>query len=380
MRMLSRMLLVGGIGGLCVFVGIGRADEGFRVPRKEVMEFLKTVAVDPPKKPAVSPGVVWKAQVTHPSAVAAIRLHFDRKPLGASPAWRLVVRSSTGAAVETIERTSPIAAGKEFWTAAVPGSTAKVELTVEGDLNATGLVLDRYAVDTTEAKQQGTVGPDQKIPIGQANAAIQRWGHPVARLLIGTQEGALGYCTGFTLNDTLVMTNQHCIANADEARITTVEFGFDANAAQPDRYAVTALEAVDPSLDFAIVRTSGSPGTKHGHVTLDPQRAITRDLALVVVQHPSGLPKMASIADCTVKAPSLVGVGARETDFGHGCDTLPGSSGSPISDSTSGSVVGLHHLGFPPGSANPQNQGVRIAEIVTFLNASAKPIHDELGL
>jgi hypothetical protein len=46
----------------------------------------------------------------------------------------------------------------------------------------------------------------------------------------------------------------------------------------------------------------------------------------------------------------------------------------------SGHVVGLHHLGFPAGSADPQNQGVRFAEIAALLKVKFPVVAQELQL
>jgi V8-like Glu-specific endopeptidase len=53
------------------------------------------------------------------------------------------------------------------------------------------------------------------------------------------------------------------------------------------------------------------------------------------------------------------------TDFGHSCDTIQGSSGSPVLDSNH-RVVGLHHWGFDdygPDAWKRTNRAVRMAEI-----------------
>ncbi len=52
-----------------------------------------------------------------------------------------------------------------------------------------------------------------------------------------------------------------------------------------------------------------------------------------------------------------------KTDFEHRCDTLGGSSGSPVLDRASLNVVGLHHLGFLEGDT-PVNRAVLIADVL----------------
>jgi V8-like Glu-specific endopeptidase len=227
------------------------------------------------------------------------------------------------------------------------------------------------------SQKQGTVGPDQKQPIGQAPANVKAWAPSVARLTIMTPLGG-AYCTGFLLDDTLMMTNEHCIHDKDEALSTIAEFGYDTLSSHPDVVRVKELLAVDPGLDFAIVRLEKKPPSKYGSVTLEMQSGVLDKAALVVIQHPQGQPKMVSLTECNVHGIDLVGVGNEKTDFGHICDTLPGSSGSPVFALSSGRVVGLHHLGYPEGSVDPTNQGVRFAEILKELKAQHAPIAAEL--
>ena len=66
---------------------------------------------------------------------------------------------------------------------------------------------------------------------------------------------------------------------------------------------------------------------------------------------------------------SVAGVDNLLNDFGHVCDTLGGSSGSPVVESTDGAVVGLHHWRWPDGAKLPENQAVHIALILKDLAA-----------
>jgi hypothetical protein len=120
--------------------------------------------------------------------------------------------------------------------------------------------------------------------------------------------------------------------------------------------------------------------------------------ALVIVQHPSGEPKQASIADCQLSGPdrvpvppggtcvygNLPGVNrvgvtpGDKTDFGHLCDTKGGSSGSPVADWDTGLVVGLHHFGFLDGSADPVNQAVVHTRILQDILRQDKAAHAEI--
>jgi hypothetical protein len=289
------------------------------------------------------------------------RLHIRVSAGGAS--WRVIVRDLTDMRMfETIEAGSARVRSGEFWTDELPAG-ARVHL-----LGAPGasLVIDEYAVEIIPAESQAQVGVDGKIEIGRGPANVQGWGRSVARLRFMTIGGQAN-CTGFLVSSNLVMTNQHCVNTDQEAASAFADFGYDSAAATPDVVAVAKLEDSNVDLDYSVLRLEGAPGAKWGHLALQPEPAMGDRRDLVVVQHPIGGPKKASIEGCDVRGPRLVGVGPNETDFGHGCDTLNGSSGSPVMDLITGGVVGLHHFGYTKDSAKLVNQAVRLELILQSL-------------
>ena len=126
-----------------------------------------------------------------------------------------------------------------------------------------------------------------------------------------------------------------------------------------------------PELDYALLRLDGAPGREFGKLTLKADTH-AENAKLVMVQHPYGEPKQVSRDDCAVKtvsAPSYES--SKETDFGHTCDTLNGSSGSPMLNETM-EVVGLHHLGFDLSSRRwgRENRAVSIKFILPLIESS----------
>jgi hypothetical protein len=361
---------------------LASGDAKFTVPREKVLAIgLESKDVGPfvaGPSFGLAPPKIWTQSIAHSNPVKGLRVHVTVATVGSGP-WTLRVRDGSGTVADEIESTSPFVAAKAFWTKEVSGQSATVEIWADAMPTDLSLAVDRYAFRVSPAISQGTVGEDQKQPIGTAPTQVQAWARPIARLSIMTPLGG-GFCTGFLLNDTLLMTNEHCIHDQDEALSTVAEFGYDTAAAHTDTVRVEKLMAVDPGLDFAIVRLEKKPPAKYGHVVLDTAPTVADGSGLAIIQHPQGEPKMVSLVDCKVRGIDRPGVGGEKSDFGHLCDTLPGSSGSPVLARTSGHVVGLHHLGFPPGSEDPENQGVRFAEIVILLKAKYPPIAQELQL
>ena len=84
-----------------------------------------------------------------------------------------------------------------------------------------------------------------------------------------------------------------------------------------------------------------------------------------IIQHPAGEPKQISKINC---AAGTVPVDGRTSasDFTHTCDTVGGSSGSPVFNET-GDLVGLHHYGFNEGGFWTENRAIRMKRIVDKL-------------
>ncbi|MBF4218422.1 trypsin-like serine peptidase, partial [Vibrio anguillarum] len=85
--------------------------------------------------------------------------------------------------------------------------------------------------------------------------------------------------------------------------------------------------------------------------------------SIYIPQHGAGNPKELAIESdqngsgmCQIDIASTNGRGAN-TDTGYFCDTIGGSSGSPVLTSESHKVIALHHFG------GCENQGVKISKI-----------------
>jgi V8-like Glu-specific endopeptidase len=297
-----------------------------------------------------------------PLQVARIRVHLRliAPPTSASAAWSISVQDQNGNEVESLPSSAFI--DGEVWTGDVPGGQAVLRLS-QTDAH---VEVDKVAFEVTQDAPQAIVGNNDMKAIGDnaVDARIKKWAPAIARLRFMTPDGE-AVCTGFLVGADLLMTNEHCIATPADASSARVEFGFDSAAASLTTFEVKRIEAVDAPLDYSLVRlkTSASKfGRLHFGTTAAPAK-----LSLVIVQHPGGQPKQVALPpNCSVGATPKPGVNGAPNDFGHVCDTMGGSSGSPVMESTNGAVVGLHHLGFLPGMT-PENQAVHIGLIVKDL-------------
>jgi hypothetical protein len=295
-------------------------------------------------EPLASTGLVWRGRVLHNSAVVSLRVHVI--VTGPSAGWRLRIRSEdTGTLVETYTPSATTMAVEGFWTRDIPGRAAFVDLELTAPGTPPQVIVDRYAYDTRPSTQQAIHGIDGRLKIVEASAPIRAHGGYVGRLRIIIEGMGQATCTGFLVTPALLFTNEHCVSSPTEARSTLVDLGYD----QPDRptetLRTTELVVVNHDLDYALLRLE-RPAPAQFSSALMSGSTLSTNQQLLIVEHPLGGYKQVSLESCEVSDLEMSGVTSALTDFGHRCDTLNGSSGSPVIDLASGRVVGLHHFGF----------------------------------
>jgi hypothetical protein len=353
------------------------AAQALNVDREKVLYKDMNVASVGPfvSTPQPGTGVVWTRVITHPTAVPAVRVHVVVRRGRPAADWRIRIRDLAGQEVESWVGNSSLLAAGAFWSGEVHGRGAEVELVTDTDAQGLEIAVDQYAFRVFSGFAQSIVGLDQRIPIRQAPQDVRALAPPIARLLF-IRDGEQFVCTGFLLTANLLLTNEHCLGTEPAALSAIVEFGFDTVDAVPTTFRVSKLEAASIPLDYALVRLSQAPsGFGRVRLAAGPAR---EDEALVIVEHPAGEFKQASIDDCKVKSVTKPGTEGGPTDFGHLCDTLGGSSGSPVLDRQTGGLVGLHHLGIPAGAVDPVNQAVHIGQVLDDLRARVPAVHAEI--
>ncbi len=189
---------------------------------------------------------------------------------------------------------------------------------------------------------------------------------PVARLLMAGS----GLCTAWRVgSENHLFTNNHCLDN--EARLQNTEVWFNYQHTSCDGTTLDSVVKVtgqsllktDYNLDYSLFTvTNFAAIAGFGYFGLDV-RSPTQGELIYIPQHGSGNPKELSIQSdqnsgglCQIDQASANGRGVN-TDTGYFCDTIGGSSGSPVLASSSNNVIALHHFG------GCENQGVRIDKI-----------------
>ncbi len=201
------------------------------------------------------------------------------------------------------------------------------------------------------------------------DSRLRRAARPVGILDIKTS-GGVSTCTASLIADDLLLTNAHCV-DGDVQALRFFPDYYEA-AVRPRGFDVERRPVeVDAALDYALLRVAGSPGATFGALVLSTQRpGPGEDLA--IFHHPLGEPKSVTRFGCRVKA--------QEPDGRviHLCDTMPGSSGSPVLSGDMREVVALHFAGGGT-SSRPVNLAISIdtlaqkSPIIARLAAKAPP-------
>lgn len=190
------------------------------------------------------------------------------------------------------------------------------------------------------------------------NTVIGKTGLSVGRLKVQYGTDA-GLCSAFLIGVNIIMTNYHCIPGRNEdAKKALLEMGYDAQFGGASGYKVNVSPlASNKDLDYTILEVEGRPGDEWGFLELS-EKSVTPGDDLYIVHHPAGLPKKVSRVGCFAGEKA----GMPATNLLHQCDTMGGSSGSPIF-TPEGLVVGIHFSGTPDRGTNAFNIGTRISSM-----------------
>lgn len=309
-------------------------------------------------------GVVFQHAITE-SAALNLRVHFVIQRSG--QAWGVQIKDESGGVAWSTW--DGAVSGGGFWSDEITGTRATIEVLSSMPSNLLRLVIDKVAIGTSEVTPVSITGPNQLASIAGQDDWIVEFGRAVARLRFVGDDGQVFVCTAFLVTPDIMLTNQHCIATQAEMESALVDFDFDAQGPPGQTLRLSELLDAGFALDYSVIRLSQCVG----RVPLQLQTTRPADgQQLLIIQHPAGEPKQVSLADCVVDGALTTGRAGTPTDFGHQCDTMGGSSGSPVLHFDDRTVVGLHHLGISPGTSNLFNRASHIDLVLDDMDPAVR--------
>jgi hypothetical protein len=264
------------------------------------------------------------------------------------------------------------------WSDAVQGDYVLVTLRVQNPRPETGIDIKRVAIQNETSAALSIVGgkdDTENIILYKDFPLVWNLQSPIARLLL-IQNDLTASCTGFMVSESLMLTNYHCVRSQVECDDMKVQFNYYVSEiGRTEEVSQRDCLAFDPqfaneTLDYAFIEIDRDPGAQFGYVPLEivaneGDGPAASGSAILIIQHPAGLPKKVARTNCRIAQLPVDGF-APETDFSHSCDTMGGSSGSPVF-TDDGILVGLHHYGFAEGGIWSDNRAIRMSRIVANL-------------
>lgn len=342
----------------------------------------------------------WRQVIRYPDA-QHIKVHFDTLDL--YPGDTLTVSDPEGKLVHTYPGSGTTTDGlKGFYALSIVGEAAVIELHTNASAKAAkhfdGAIIDKFVrgypqweideVNYGAAGIQSTCGA-----LDRTDASCFADSHPteyatseaVARL---TFNNGAAQCTAWRVTaGNFVLTNEHCVSS--QSALDGMELWFDyeretcgGDVNTPVIVANGDFLIDDVNLDFALftIDEAAFPSIEQfGYLELDP-RMTTAGEEIYIPQHGAGNPREFGVFS-DVNTPQTCQIDLAladgffdDSDVGYLCDTIGGSSGSPVLSRETNRVVALHHFGN--GSApncsvtdtgTSLNRGVRIELIYPLI-------------
>jgi V8-like Glu-specific endopeptidase len=364
---------------------LSQASRAQPVDEGVLYEEFHAVEASPPEFTKPYLGVVWiTPRRVGLAGSKFLRLRFSGFELPVGLQFTIEVIAEDGSVLEVFDRNQW--EGRTFvWSKVLPVAWVHVRVLAEAKPDAMRFRIDQMVYSlTVVAGQLSKVGKDNREDLYRvSDQSLLRAAAAVGKLSYLANGNRPRSCTGFLISDNLFVTNQHCLADQETCNTAVARFGYEKKSkSQTDLgkqfHCIHFIRACY-NLDYALIELEGRPGDAFGHLETDT-RALQPTDQLILIQHPGGKPKMVS-RDKNCAVITTIGDGyAVNTDFGYGCDTEDGSSGSPVLLAQSMKVVGLHHLRAPEsGVWKKQNRGVRMKPLAPELTPtllSVNPLCD----
>lgn len=190
---------------------------------------------------------------------------------------------------------------------------------------------------------------NEPISTYSPEADFVKLGRGVGLLRIETDGGSFP-CTAFLVSEKHLLTNHHCVPGVldhpevEATKILSVTWfaGYTQpgliEEAEPFDVVPEPVE-LSEDLDYTVLEVKGGPAARYPVLPLTDTPA-QEGMPYWIIGHPEGKAQRISREGCRAARPPVEGNRLR-----HTCDTLGGNSGSPMFDSSSRQVIGLHHAG-----------------------------------
>jgi V8-like Glu-specific endopeptidase len=312
----------------------------------------------------------WSHSFSKPTA-SFMRVHFSSFKAPANQSFTLSIKDRNGRIYPHVY-TNGDQLPETFWSYVVEGDYVEVEVVSNAPPTGLGFKIDQIAYQQKHAAKYSLVHnpPELEEVIDYKDEPqIYKPSHAVAKLVF-SQNGKTYTCSGFLISDNEFLTNQHCIDRQETCVANAIAiFGYELTPAgmkEGEQFECIELVKSNASLDFALIKLTSHPGQKYGFLTLT-RRPAEQGEQTYLIQHPNGEPKQIARKGChisTLHAESI----QTDTDVGHECDTIGGSSGSPLLGKDL-KVIGLHHLGFASvGRWKTENRAIQIGKVMDALD------------
>jgi len=346
-------------------------------------------------------------RLEHPGA-SYISVYFEGVRLG--PQDKLTVKSDRADGASWTYTAADVPKSGAFWSIAIPGVPAGgdesalstvVLIELDNKSGTAAYTVPRYAAGLlppeidNENQRSGFLevcGTDdtKEARCFADQQAIYNNAKPVARLLINGRNACTGWLVGGAGH---LLTNHHCIGDAEDAQNVQVEFMAEGDSCQKNckswfacRGKVVAtsgqLLKASSTKDYALLQLDPKVTRPYGYLKL--RRAGPKlGERVYIPQHPRGSGKRVAVnssepRDKTGPTPGFTHInsltewacgGISKNETGYLADTDPGASGSPVIAFSDNTVVALHHCGGCPNRGIPIDK--IIPEIQSFLPANA---------
>ncbi|KAK9817813.1 hypothetical protein WJX72_002576 [[Myrmecia] bisecta] len=217
-------------------------------------------------------------------------------------------------------------------------------------------IADQAGLTGSQTDFERMLGTNDLVGVDYMARGVQA-SRSVGRILLRDAGRNLsGYATGFLVSPRLLLTNRHVLEDAEAARGSLVEFGYefdgDGVTKQTEVYRLLPDEALligsSDDLDFALVAVAltaertGTALSDWGFLRLDGQPGkVAEGEFVTIIQHPNGEHKQVALRENEIIKKS----DQRPVLLYHS-DTAPGSSGSPCFNDQ-WQVVALHSRAVP---------------------------------